>query len=69
MLKAKVVYGTKAVKPAKYEYRPVYDTHNMVIGFMTPGQIGNYMPRAENYDKVLVAVPGTDIEEMIKLLN
>ena len=69
VLKAKAIYGTTAVKPAKYEYRSDYGSimaHDYAVGFMMYGQIANHMPKTEKQDKILAAVPGTDIEELIE---
>lgn len=64
VLKAKCVYGTKAAKPAKYEYKKKksYNTFNMrSIGY------ANYMvPISTASHKNLIAAPGTDIFELLE---
>mgnify|MGYP002624427137 CR=1 FL=1 len=70
VLKAKILYGTTAAKPAKFEYRPVKGN---VVGFTSKKnryEIGYAsMWRHDDNEKVIVAVPGVDIEEIIQVIT
>ena len=70
VLKAKIIYASSTVKSAKFEFRPVNNVVNFRdaqishIGYTTP-----WKPASEKFEKHIVAVSGTDIEELMNRLS